>query len=143
MCDNNAHGWLWFMQPSVAVPSSAIVGGNGCSAPSTLPSAIRVDDGLTLKAHRGTESAGYSWTDSVSCSGTSRTKLRGKTVPTAGVTLRGAGPSTVTSSDHAGTCGQRVPRPCRCFPGYDQGVPQATARAAVALWQQQPRDERF
>jgi hypothetical protein len=68
ICDNNSNGRPWLMQPGVAVPSSAIGEMNGFNAAYTLPSAIRVDDGLTLKARRGTEAAGYSWTGSVICS---------------------------------------------------------------------------
>ena len=54
ICDNNSHGWPWLMQPSVAVASSAIGKRNGYNAAYDLPSAIRVDDGLTLTAYRGT-----------------------------------------------------------------------------------------
>src|SRR5579859_2181070 len=58
ICDSNSHGWPWLMQPSIAVPSSAI-SRNGFKAEYDLPSAIRVDDGLTLGVHRGTKAAGY------------------------------------------------------------------------------------
>ena len=49
ICDYNSHGWPWLMQPSVAVPSSAIGAKDGLNAAYDLPSAIRVDDGLTLR----------------------------------------------------------------------------------------------
>ena len=68
ICDNNSNGWPWLMQPNVAVASSAIGGKNGRNAAYALPSAIRVDHGLTLRAYRGTKAAGYSWTGSVICS---------------------------------------------------------------------------
>jgi hypothetical protein len=46
------------MQSSVAVPSSAIGRVNGRNAAYDLPSAIGVDDGLTLRAYRGTKATG-------------------------------------------------------------------------------------
>ena len=58
ICDYNSHGWPWLMQPSVAVPSSAIAAKDGLNAAYDLPSAIRVDGGLTLRAYRGTRAAG-------------------------------------------------------------------------------------
>src|SRR2546421_9670425 len=51
----NSRGWPWLMQPSVGVPSSATVAMNGQNAAYDLPSAIRVDDGLTLRAYRRSE----------------------------------------------------------------------------------------
>src|SRR5690349_24463204 len=68
ICDNNSAGRPWLMQPGVAVPSSAIGEEDGRNASYDLPSAIRVDDGLTLTAYRGTRATGYSWTGSVICS---------------------------------------------------------------------------
>jgi len=68
MCDNNSKGRPWFMQPGIAVPSSAIGGENGRNAAYDLPSAVSVNDGLTMIAYRGTKAAGYSWTGSVICS---------------------------------------------------------------------------
>jgi beta-glucanase (GH16 family) len=78
------------MQPSVAVPSSAIGGINGFSAAYDLPSAIRVDDGLTLRAQRGTRAAGYSWTGSVICSRPTSNNFGSGTVHTAGFTFADA-----------------------------------------------------
>ena len=90
ICDNNSHGWPWLMQPSVAVPSSAIGGKNGFNAAYDLPSAIRVDDGLTLRAYRGTKAAGYSWTGSVICSRPTSNNFGSGTVHTAGFTFADA-----------------------------------------------------
>ena len=44
---------------------SAIGREDGFKAEYDLPSAIGVDDGLTLRAYRGTRAVGYSWTGSV------------------------------------------------------------------------------
>jgi len=90
ICDNNSHGWPWLMQPSVAVPSSATVAENGGNAAYDLPSAIRVDDGLTLMAYRGTRAAGYSWTGSVICSRPTSNNFGSGTVRTAGFTFSDA-----------------------------------------------------
>ena len=89
ICDNNSHGWPWLMQPSVAVPSSAITR-DGFNAAYDLPSAIRVDDGLTLRAYRGTRAAGYSWTGSVICSRPTSNNFGSGTVHTAGFTFEDA-----------------------------------------------------
>jgi len=78
------------MQPSVAVPSSAIGEKNGFNASYALPSAIRVDDGLTLSAQRGTKAAGYSWTGSVICSRPSSNNFGSGAVRTAGFTFADA-----------------------------------------------------
>jgi beta-glucanase (GH16 family) len=78
------------MQPAVAVPSSAIGGLNGFSAAYDLPSAIRVDDGLTLMTYRGTKAAGYSWTGSVICSRPTSNNFGSGTVHTAGFTFADA-----------------------------------------------------
>ena len=75
------------MQPSVAVASSAIGRKNGFNAAYDLPAAIRVDDGLTLGAYRGTEAAGYSWTGSVICSRPTSNNFGSGTVRTAGFTF--------------------------------------------------------
>ena len=90
ICDNNSRGWPWNMQPSVAVPSSAIGRENGFKAEYDLPSAIRVDDGLTLRAYRGTRAAGYSWTGSVICSRPTSNNFGSGTVHTAGFTFADA-----------------------------------------------------
>jgi glycosyl hydrolase family 16 len=90
ICDNNSHGRPWLMQPSVAVPSSAISGKNGFHLSYNLPSAIRVDDGLTLRSHRGTKAAGYSWTGSVICSRPTRNNFGAGAVHTAGFTFTDA-----------------------------------------------------
>jgi Glycosyl hydrolases family 16 len=90
ICDNNSNGRPWLMQPSVAVPSSAIGGKNGFNAAYHLPSAIQVDDGLTLRAYRGTEAAGYSWTGSVMCSRPTSNNFGSGTVHTAGFTFADA-----------------------------------------------------
>jgi hypothetical protein len=90
ICDNNSQGWPWLMQPSVAVPSSAIGRENGFNAAYDLPSAIRVDDGLILKAYRGTEAAGYSWTGSVICSRPTSNNFGSGTMHTAGFTFKDA-----------------------------------------------------
>ena len=90
MCDNNSHGWPWLMQPSVAVPSSAIGGENGFSPAYDLPSAIHVDDGLTLRTYRGTRAAGYSWTGSVICSRPTSNNFGSGIVRTAGFTFQDA-----------------------------------------------------
>ena len=78
------------MQPSVAVPSSAIGRAHGFKAEYDLPSAIRVDDGLTLMAYRGTQAAGYSWTGSVICSRPTSNNFGSGTVHTAGFTFADA-----------------------------------------------------
>ena len=90
ICDNNSRGWPWLMQPSVAVPSSATVAKNSRNAAYDLPSAIRVDDGLTLRAYRGTRAAGYSWTGSVICSRPTSNNFGSGTVHTAGFTFADA-----------------------------------------------------
>ena len=90
ICDNNSHGWPWLMQPSVAVPSSAIGRENGFNAAYDLPSAIRVDNGLTLRAYPGTRAAGYSWTGSVICSRPTSNNFGPGTVRTAGFTFADA-----------------------------------------------------
>ncbi len=90
ICDNNSNGWPWLMQPSVAEASSAIGGKNGRNAAYDLPSAIRVDDGLTLRASRGTKAAGYSWTGSVVCSLPTSNNFGSGTVHTAGFTFADA-----------------------------------------------------
>ena len=90
ICDNNSHGRPWLMQPGVAVPSSAIGGKNGRNAAYNLPSAIGVDDGLTLRAYRGTKAAGYSWTGSVICSRPTSNNFGSGTVHTAGFTFKDA-----------------------------------------------------
>ena len=84
ICDSNSNGRPWLMQPGVAVPSSAIGRQNGFNAAYDLPSAIRVDDGLTLKTYRGTKAAGYSWTGSVICSRPTSNNFGSGTVHTAG-----------------------------------------------------------
>ena len=76
------------MQPSVAVPSSA--GKHSLHAAYYLPSAIRVDDGLTLKAYRGTKAAGYSWTGSVICSRPTSNNFGSGTIHTPGFTFTDA-----------------------------------------------------
>ena len=90
ICDNNSRGWPWLMQPSVAVPSSATVAKNSRNAAYDLPSAIRVDDGLTLGAYRGTRAAGYSWTGSVICSRPTSNNFGAGAVHTAGFTFADA-----------------------------------------------------
>jgi Glycosyl hydrolases family 16 len=90
ICDNSSNGWPWLMQPSVAVASSAIGHKNGFNAAYDLPSAIRVDDGLTLRAYRGTKAAGYSWTGSVICSRPTSNNFGSGTVHTAGLTFADA-----------------------------------------------------
>jgi hypothetical protein len=90
ICDNNSRGWPWLMQPGVAVPSSATVAKNSRNAAYDLPSAIRVDDGLTLGAYRGTRAAGYSWTGSVICSRPTSNNFGSGTVHTAGFTFADA-----------------------------------------------------
>ena len=90
ICDNNSHGWPWLMQSKVGVPSSAISGKNGFNAAYDLPSAIRVDNGLTLGTYRGTRAAGYSWTGSVICSHPTSNNFGSGTVHTAGFTFADA-----------------------------------------------------
>ena len=90
ICDSNSHGWPWLMQPSVAVPSSATVRAHGYNLAYDLPSAIRVDDGLTLSSYRGTRAAGYSWTGSVMCSNPTSNNFGSGTVHTAGFTFADA-----------------------------------------------------
>jgi hypothetical protein len=87
ICDNSSNGRPWLTQPSVAVTSSAIGRKNGFNAAYDLPAAIRVDDGLTLKAYRGTKAAGYSWTGSVICSRPTSNNFGSGTVHTAGLTF--------------------------------------------------------
>jgi Glycosyl hydrolases family 16 len=90
ICDNNSHGSPWLMQPSVAVPSSAVSEQNGFNAAYDLPSAIHVDHGLTLDAYRGTRAAGYSWTGSIICSRPTSNNFGSGTVHTAGFTFADA-----------------------------------------------------
>ena len=90
ICDNNSRSWPWNMQQSVAVPSSATTRENGFNAAYDLPSAIRVDDGLTLRSLRGTQATGYSWTGSVICSRPSSNNFGSGTVHTAGFTFADA-----------------------------------------------------
>ena len=90
ICDNNSSGRPWYMQPGVAMPSSAISGPNGVGAEYDLPAAISVDDGLTLMSYRGTRAAGYSWTGSVICSRPTSNDLGLGTVHTAGFTFADA-----------------------------------------------------
>jgi Glycosyl hydrolases family 16 len=90
ICDSQSHGLPWLMQPSVAVPSSAIGTENGYKAEYDLPSAIGVDDGLTLRAYRGTRATGYSWTGSVICSFPTSNNFGSGTVHTAGFTFQDA-----------------------------------------------------
>ena len=90
ICDYNSHGWPWLMQPSVAVPSSAIAAKDDLNAAYDLPSAIRVDGGLTLRAYRGTRAAGYSWTGSVICSRPTSNNFGAGTVHTSGFTFADA-----------------------------------------------------
>lgn len=90
ICDSNSRGLPWLMQPSVAVPSSAIGAEDGFKAEYDLPSAIGVDDGLTLRAYRGTRAAGYSWTGSVICSLPTSNNFGSGTVHTAGFTFQDA-----------------------------------------------------
>jgi beta-glucanase (GH16 family) len=78
------------MQPGVAVPSSAIARKNTTSAAYDLPSAIRVDRGLTLGAYRGSQAAGYSWTGSVICSRPTSNNFGSGQVHTAGFTFTDA-----------------------------------------------------
>jgi len=78
------------MQPSVAVPSSATGRMNGFHAAYDLPSAVRVNDGLTLRAYRGTRAAGYSWTGSVVCSRPTSNNFGSGTVHTPGFTFADA-----------------------------------------------------
>jgi beta-glucanase (GH16 family) len=72
------------------VDSSAIGAKNGLQAAYDLPSAIRVEDGLTLTTYRGTEAAGYSWTGSVICSRPTSNDFGSGTVHTAGFTFADA-----------------------------------------------------
>lgn len=90
ICDNNSNGRPWLTQPGVAVDSSAIGVKNGLQAAYDLPSAIRVEDGLTLTTYRGTEAAGYSWTGSVICSRPTSNDFGSGTVHTAGFTFADA-----------------------------------------------------
>ena len=90
ICDNNSRGLPWLTQPGVAVVSSAIGRRDGFNAAYDLPSAIRVDDGLTLSAYRGTKAAGYSWTGSVICSRPTSNNFGSGTVRTAGFTFADA-----------------------------------------------------
>jgi Glycosyl hydrolases family 16 len=90
ICDNNSDGRPWLTQPSVAVDSSAIGPGTGNNATYDLPSAIRVNDGLTLMTYRGTKAVGYSWTGSVICSRPTSNNFGSGTVHTAGFTFTDA-----------------------------------------------------
>jgi hypothetical protein len=90
ICDNTSRGRPWLTQPSVAVASSAISVKNGFNAAYDLPSAIGVDDGLTLSAYRGTKAVGYSWTGSVICSRPTSNNFGSGTVRTAGFTFADA-----------------------------------------------------
>jgi Glycosyl hydrolases family 16 len=90
MCDNGSRGWPWLMQSDVAVPSSAIGVPDGVPADYDLPSAIRVDDGLTLTASRRTRASGYTWTGSVICSHPSANNFGSGTLHTTGVTFTDA-----------------------------------------------------
>lgn len=90
MCDDNSKGRPWFMQPDIAVPSSAIGGKNGRNAAYDLTSAISVHDGLTLSTHRGTRADGYSWTGSVICSRPTRNNFGSGTAHVTGVTFADA-----------------------------------------------------
>jgi beta-glucanase (GH16 family) len=90
ICDNASDGRPWLMQPGVAVPSSAISVKDGLNAAYDLPSAIRMDDGLTLTASRGTRAAGYSWTGSVICSRPTSNNFGSGPVDTAGFTFADA-----------------------------------------------------
>ena len=90
ICDSNSRGWPWLMQQSIAVPSSATTKENGFNAAYDLPSAIRVDDGLTLRSLRGTQATGYSWTGSVICSRPTSNNFGSGTVHTAGFTFADA-----------------------------------------------------
>ena len=90
ICDSNSRGWPWNMQPNVAVPSSAIGRETGFKAEYDLPSAIGMDDGLTLRAYRGTRAAGYSWTGSVICSRPTSNNFGSGTVHTAGFIFKDA-----------------------------------------------------
>ena len=90
ICDNNSHGRPWFTQPTVAVGSSAIGRKNGLNAAYALPSAIGVDDGLTLRTYRGTRAAGYSWTGSVICSRPTSNNFGSGTMHTPGFTFADA-----------------------------------------------------
>lgn len=87
ICDNNSNGQPWLMQPNVAVASSAIGGKNGFNAAYNIPSAIGVNDSLTLRAYRGTKAAGYSWTGSVICSRPTSNNFGSGIVHTAGFTF--------------------------------------------------------
>lgn len=88
MCDNNSNGRPWFVQPSVAVASSAIGRKNGLNAAYDPPSAIVLDNGLTLRTYRGTRAPGYSWTGSVMCSRPTSNNFGSGTVRTTGFTSR-------------------------------------------------------
>jgi hypothetical protein len=90
ICDNNSSGWPWHMQPSVAVPSSATGRMNGYHAAYDLPSAVHVNDGLTLRAYRGTRAAGYTWTGSVVCSRHTSNNFGSGAVHTPGFTFADA-----------------------------------------------------
>jgi hypothetical protein len=90
ICDSTSDGRPWLTQPSVAVASSAIGRKNGLNAAYDLPSAIRVDDGLTLRAYRGTKAIGYSWTGSVICSRPTSNNFGSGIVHTAGITFADA-----------------------------------------------------
>ena len=90
ICDNDSNGWPWLTQPGLAVDSSAIGPSSGFNAAYNLPSAIRVDDGLTLMASRGSQAPGYSWTGSVICSRPTSNNFGSGTVHTTGFTFADA-----------------------------------------------------
>jgi hypothetical protein len=90
ICDNNSNGRPWLTQPGVAVASSAIGAENGRNATYDLPSAIGVDQGLTLRTYRGTRAIGYSWTGSVICSRPTSNDFGSGRVYTAGFTFADA-----------------------------------------------------
>ena len=90
ICDNNSNGRPWFTRPSVEPASSAIADENGPDAEYDLPSAVGVDDGLTLRAYRGTRAAPYSWTGSVICSRPTSNDFGSGTMHTAGFSFADA-----------------------------------------------------
>lgn len=90
ICDVNSHGRPWLMQRAVATPSSAISAKGGFNDAYDLPSAARVDSGLTLWAYRGTGAAGYSWTGSVICSLPTSNNFGSGTVRRSGFTFADA-----------------------------------------------------
>ena len=68
----------------------AIGAENGPNATYDLPSAIGVDNGLTLRTYRGTRAIGYSWTGSVICSRPTSNDFGSGPVHTAGFTFADA-----------------------------------------------------